>query len=149
MMIRKMTVNDIDAILSLDAGVFQPKWNRNMLLSELHDNPFASLYVLLQDDQIIGFLDFWITFETAQLANIIIIKNRQRQGLGSLLMEEMLKVCNQEMCDTISLEVHVNNHQAISFYEHYGFMKASLRKGYYEDGCDAHLMIKPLGGNYV
>lgn len=149
MMIRKMTENDIDAVLNLEAGEFQPAWNRDMLVSELHDNPFAQAYVLEQENKIIGFLDFWITFETAQLANIAVEINKQQQGLGSLLMNEMLEICNRELCDTISLEVHVNNQNAISFYEHYGFIKVSLRKGYYEDGCDAHLMIKPLGGNYV
>ncbi len=149
MMIRRMTENDIDAVLELKAGEFQPAWNRDMLMSELKDNPFAQAYVLTKNDKIIGFLDFWITFETAQLANIAIETNRHRQGLGSLLMNEMLEICEKEMCEMISLEVHVNNQTAISFYEHYGFIKASLRKGYYEDGCDAHLMIKPLGGNYV
>lgn len=149
MMIRRMTEDDIEAVLALDAGKYQPKWNHEMFLSELQTNPYAKVYVLQEQDSIIGVLDFWITFETAQLANIAIAENRQRKGLGSKLMDEMLRVCNEKMCDTISLEVHVDNQQAILFYEHYGFIKASIRKGYYEDGCDAHLMIKPLGGNYV
>ena len=89
-MIRRMTENDIDAVLELKAGEFQPAWNHDMLMSELNDNPFAQTYVLTKNDKIIGFLDFWITFETAQLANIAIETNSQRQGLGSLLMNEML-----------------------------------------------------------
>ena len=46
MMIRRMTENDIDAVLELKAGEFQPAWNRDMLMSELKDNPFAQAYVL-------------------------------------------------------------------------------------------------------
>lgn len=149
MMIHRMSKNDIDEVLELKAGEFQPNWNRDMLVSELNNNPFAQIYVLKEENKIIGFLDFWITFETAQLANIAVETSRQRQGLGSLLMNEMLDICDKELCETISLEVHVKNQRAISFYEHYGFIKASVRKGYYEDGCDAYLMIKPLGGNYV
>lgn len=148
-MIRLLDEADLEEVLTLDAGAFQPNWNRSMFISELHDNPFAHLYVLIKESKICAFIDFWITFETAQLANIAVAKDYQNQGLGSALMEKMIQICNKEMCDNITLEVHINNQKAISLYEQYGFMKASLRKGYYEDGSDAHLMIKPLGGNYV
>lgn len=148
-MVRLMNEKDLEEVLALDAGAFQPNWNRSMFLSELRDNPFAHLYVLTKESAISAFIDFWITFETAQLANIAVAKEYQHQGLASALMNEMIRICNKEMCDNITLEVHINNQKAISLYEHYGFMKVSLRKGYYEDGSDAHLMIKPLGGNYV
>ncbi len=149
MMIREMTAADLESVLKLDAGAFQPKWSLDMFSSELNDNPFAYLYVWVEEAEICGFIDFWITFETAQLANIAVAKHCQGQGIGLALMKEMIRVCNEQMCDNITLEVHVDNQRAISLYEHYGFIKASLRKGYYEDGCDAHLMIMPLGGNYV
>lgn len=148
-MIQVMNESDIDEVLRIDAGTYQAKWNRDMFLNELNDNPFAYLYVLRRNDEILGYIDFWITFETAQLANIAVAKKYQHQGLGSLLMNRMLEVCLKEMCDHITLEVHVDNQKAIALYEQYGFIKASIRKGYYNDGCDAHLMIKPLGGNYV
>jgi ribosomal protein S18 acetylase RimI-like enzyme len=52
------------------------------------------------------------------------------------------------MCETISLEVREHNQPAICLYENNGFMEVTKRKGYYADGEDAYLMIKPLGGNY-
>ena len=90
-MIRRMNENDIDAVLELKAGEFQPAWNRDMLMSELKDNPFAQAYVLTKNDKIIGFLDFWITFETAQLANIAIETNRQRLRYRSMSIMALSK----------------------------------------------------------
>lgn len=149
MMIRKMEDGDLDAVLQIEAGAFQAPWDRKMFLAELHENPFAHIYVLTSEQQICAYIDFWITFETAQLANIAVARPFQHQGLASQLLDEMIHLCEREMCDNITLEVHVENQRAISLYEHYGFMQAALRKGYYEDGKDAYLMIKPLGGSYV
>lgn len=147
-MIRLSKSEDLDACLALEKQLFTPPWQRSMLESEWHDNPFAHYYVLTEDQRIFGYIDFWITFETAQLARIGVARERQGCGYGSQLMTFMIKECEQAMCENISLEVRVDNHSAIRLYERFGFMKVACRKGYYEDGCDGDLMIKPLGGNY-
>ena len=57
-----------------------------------------------------------------------------------------LKDAEEEGCEVISLEVRVSNERAIRLYQKSGFIKAAVRKGYYENGEDADLMIRPLGG---
>jgi ribosomal-protein-alanine N-acetyltransferase len=42
--------------------------------------------------------------------------------------------------------VRVSNDRAIQVYEKNGFITVNKRKKYYEDGEDAYLMVKPLGG---
>lgn len=148
-MIRLFQAEDFEACLELEAALFPSPWHRDMLASELKKNPFAHFYVLEHDQRICGYIDYWITFETAQLARIGVARDVQGRGYGSLLMNFMIKECEQAMCENISLEVRVDNLAAIALYERYGFMKAAKRKGYYEDGSDGDLMIKPLGGNYV
>lgn len=148
-MIRRLQKEDLEAVELLETALFPSPWYRCVLESEWQENPFAHLYVLESDRRICGYIDFWITFETAQLARIAVAKDAQRKGYASLLMDFMIEECERAMCENISLEVRVDNHAAIALYERYGFIKAALRKGYYEDGSDGDLMIKPLGGNYV
>lgn len=148
-MIRKMMANDLSAVTIIDEELFQSPWNKEQFLYEMEENAYANLFVLEEDGKIIGYIDYWITFEIAQLAKIAIDQSFQGKGYASILMKHMIKHCEEAMCENISLEVRVSNAQAIALYEHYDFMEVAIRKGYYQDGVDAKLMVKALGGNYV
>ena len=148
-MLREMKNNDLKIVSMLEQALFSHPWEEEMFAYELHDNPYAKLYVWEEEDEICGYIDYWITFERAQLANLAVRRDKQRQGSAKAMMEAMIQACERAMCENITLEVRMDNHEALALYEHYGFLKAARRKGYYEDGTDAHLMIKPLGGNYV
>lgn len=148
-MLRAMQDDDLRSVCEIEQALFVPPWVEAMFAYELHDNPYAKLYVWEEDHEICGYIDYWITFETAQLANLAVCANKQRQGIAKAMLDAMIRDCEQAMCENITLEVRVDNRAALALYERYGFLKAAVRKGYYEDGTDAHLMIKPLGGNFV
>lgn len=148
-MLRKMLEKDLDAVLQIEEKVFHGRWNRNHFLYEINENEFAYLYVLEKNDQIVGYFDLWITFETAQVATIAIAPDMQRKGYGTYLMEEMVKMADRELCETMMLEVRVSNSKAIALYEKNGFIQMNIRKGYYNDNNeDAIVMVKALGGGY-
>lgn len=147
-MIRLMLEEDLPQVLAIEEQLFQPPWNEAQFHYELYENPYATLYVVEEDGQIKGYIDYWITFETAQLANIATAPAYQQQHIATRLMDEMIKACEAAMCENISLEVRIDNEPAKALYESYGFLAVTRRKHYYQDGCDADLMIKALGGNY-
>ncbi len=146
-MIRQMTVEDLPRVLEIENELFQPfPWPEKEYLYELNENPFAKIYLIIMDDEVAGFADLWITYEQAQIANIGISRRYQRRGLG----EKLLSFCTNEAigaeCENLTLEVRKSNAPAIALYEKMGFITAATRKNYYEDGEDAFLMIKPIGG---
>lgn len=146
-MITLLNENDIDALVELEKELFPSSpWPKKEFLYEFNENPYSVIYGMKINDQIAGYVDLWITFEQAQIANIAVSTQFQRRGIG----EKLLKYCvNQAIlkgCENLSLEVRVSNHKAISLYEKLGFITVSTRKHYYEDGEDAYLMLKPLGG---
>lgn len=149
MKLRKMEERDLSQVLEIEQTLFQPPWNREQFLYELHENPFAQLYVVEHQEEVVGYMDLWITFETAQLANIAVKKSLQRNGIAKQMMDELISKCEDAGCENITLEVRLDNIGAIRLYEHYGFIEVNIRKQYYEDGCDAYLMMKALGGNYL
>jgi len=148
-MIREMKDTDLRQVLEIEQQLFSPPWDEAQFCYELHDNPFAYLYVMEENGTICAYMDYWITFEKAQLANIAVKQAVQRQGYAQHMMDAMIETCEKAFCEHITLEVRVDNNAAIALYERNGFIRAAIRKGYYEDGTDAYLMVKPLGGAYV
>ena len=149
-MIRKMDYLDLEEILKLEKELFTSPWPKSEYEYELKENPYANLYVLEEDGEIVGYYDYWILYEQAQIATIGVKKAKQRQGYAQMMMDHITKDCAEKGCETLSLEVRVSNLPAIAFYEKNGFVRVNIRKNYYEDNHeDAYLMVKALEGvNY-
>lgn len=146
-MIRTATPDDLQTIVRLENEIFPADpWSQQNYEYEMNENPYACIYVYEKDGNIIGYLDLWITFEQAQIANIGVLGSYRKQGIATQLMDYAVDVCESQECENMSLEVRKSNEPAISLYEKYGFIKAGTRRNYYEDGEDAYLMIRPLGG---
>ena len=150
MMIRKMQEEDLTQIMELENELFSSPWPRHEYLYEMKKNPFSHLYVLEEEGEIVGYYDYWILYDQAQIATIGVMKKKQRQGYAQKMMDEITSSCAKAGCETLSLEVRVSNIPAITFYEKNGFVKVNVRKNYYEDNHeDAYLMVKALEGvNY-
>ena len=147
-MIRGMEEKDLERICELEEELFPADpWQKHNFLYELNENPYARLSVFEENGRIAGYADLWIMFEQAQIANLAVAGDCQGRGIGRELMNHCLKTAEEAGCEVISLEVRVSNARAISLYEKRGFIRAAVRKGYYENGEDADLMIRPLGGN--
>jgi ribosomal-protein-alanine N-acetyltransferase len=146
-MIRRMNEEDLDAVVQMEKDLFPSGcWPKKEFLYEMQENPFAWLLVLEEEGEIQGYGDLWIMYEQAQIANIAVARSWQGQGKGSELLQAMIALAAEKGCETMSLEVRLSNSRALALYEKYGFIQANIRKNYYEDGEDANLMIKPLGG---
>lgn len=148
--IKQMEIDDIEKVVKIDSICFPVGWSSTEYKREILENEFAYLYVLKINEEIIGYIDFWITFDICQLTKIAILPEYRRQKYAHVLMDEMIKKAEELQCESISLEVRVSNKSAQRLYESYGFLKVNVRKGYYQDnGEDANYLIKPLGGGII
>ena len=146
-MIRDINIDDLPQILEMENILFPSNpWTEDMFRYEMEGNAFSKIFVNEKNDEIVAYADLWIIYEQAQLANIAVKKEFQRQGIGQELLDYCIDYAIHQGCETVSLEVRVNNQNAISLYERNGFINAAVREKYYEDGTDAYLMIKPIGG---
>ena len=87
---------------------------------------------------------FWAVDENAMITKVTIIKPLRGKGLGKILMDDLITRLNLLECDSVTLEVRVSNISAITLYEKYGFKIIGKRTEYYQDGEDAHVMLKKL-----
>lgn len=145
MLIRRMDVNDLERVVSLEQQLFSSSWSYADFLYELLENDFSFNYVIEEDGFIVGYIGVWFMYEQAQITTIGVDPCYQRQGLGKEMMETVMEIAQRNQCETMSLEVRVSNFKAISLYESLGFHKEAIRKNYYQDNQeDAYLMIKRL-----
>jgi ribosomal-protein-alanine N-acetyltransferase len=116
------------------------------LESELAENRFTQFFVMEDETthEFLGHVGVWIDVPLAAILNFYVVPERQRQGLGSLLMDFILNYLQTHQINTLTLEVRKSNECAQNMYKHYGFAEVSIRKNYYVDGEDALLMLKNI-----
>lgn len=94
------------------------------------------------DNIIVGFIIFSVINKEIHLLNIAVHTEHQKKGIGSLLMETMLKQASVMGVSKVYLEVRSKNEKAILFYKKYNFIKDAVRVNYYtgKNSDDAVLM---------
>lgn len=105
---------------------------------KITSNAFNHVIVYKENDIIFGFLDYSVMYERAEINYIFVKEEYRNMKIGSYLLKSML---DKEKVKQITLEVNVNNINAIKLYKKFGFQIVSIRKGYYE-GIDGYLMLR-------
>lgn len=147
MEIRELTTNDLDKVMEIENLCFISPWKKEDILRELEENQFATLFVALVNNEVVGYVDFWITFDSATICQIAVHPNFQRQHIGSELLKEIFKECYAKKVHTITLEVRESNEKGISFYKKHGFTSYLTKLNYYTNGENALYMMKEVSLN--
>lgn len=137
-----MSQIDLDAVNAIEMQAFQDPWSKQDFINELESNPYSCIYVKEINGEVVAYVDLWIAYENAEIANIAVKKEFLHQGIASELMQYCLQKIQQSKCENFTLEVRVSNINAIKLYEKFGFQTVSKRKKYYADGEDAYLMVQ-------
>lgn len=144
MKIKRMSLNDLDEVSLIENECFIDPWPKEAFKRDL-ENDIAELYVLKDDDKVIGYYDIWFMFENADISSIAVKKEYQGRKLGEYLLRSLIRRCIEKNVDFLHLEVRVDNIKAIKLYKKYGFEELRIRKAYY-NGIDGIDMMKGLIG---
>ena len=146
--IRPMEETDLDVVMYLENTCFVAPWGLKELLYEVNDNPVSNLWVIESSMHgVAGFVDYWITFDSATICQICVNPVFRNKGLGSQMMSEVIKDCRANKVRNITLEVREHNDLAIKLYEKFGFKEVLIKEKYYTNGDNAIYMIKEMEGN--
>ena len=100
-------------------------------------------FVALENETAIGYIGLFSMDTDYNIISFAVLPEYQRSGVGSALLERAIKFAKDSSKKTMSLEVDVNNEQAISFYKNHGFFVTNIRKNYYKNS-DAMVMFLNL-----
>ncbi len=125
---------DVAAIMPIMQTAFDPDfseaWTAAQCLSALAI-PGSRLLLAKQGNDIAGFALSRLVLESEELLMIGVGLNYQRQGVGSALLNEMVRLARQENREQLFLEVRDGN-AAFLFYSSIGFRPIGHRKQYYK-----------------
>jgi len=149
--IRKMDLADLPAVLEIENLCFVAPWSKQDIINEL-GNQYANFWVIELsaegvDKQVVGFSDYWQTFDSATICQIAVHPGIRRHQLGSALMDEIINDCYAKRVQNITLEVRKSNQIAINFYKKHGFTESLVKEKYYSNGEDAIYMMRGVDIN--
>ena len=130
-MLRDMTQSDVDAVLSIELAVQAYPWTRGNLIEALNSG-----YVCRVDEaegEIRSYAILMPAVDEAEMLVIGVPAARQRNGLGRLMLNEMLETARKRNFKRVFLEVRSSNVAAIALYRCAGFTEIGVRRGYYQN----------------
>ena len=92
-------------------------------------------------EKIVGIGCLWAILEEAHITILAIHPDYQGQGLGQLLLCNLLRDAVGRKLERATLEVRPSNQVALSVYQKFGFKIAGRRKGYYQKTGEDALIL--------
>lgn len=93
------------------------------------------------NNQIIGIIIYDFIYDRIELDYIYVDISKRNMGIASKLMSYMIADGKNSNASNITLEVNVNNEEAIALYKKFDFNVVATRKNYYNNE-DGYLMIR-------
>jgi [ribosomal protein S18]-alanine N-acetyltransferase len=145
--IRRLGLGDLPQVIAIERRAFPTPWSSAMFVLELSKASSISVGAFLpgrrRGGSLAGYLIASRYADVWHLMNLAVDPPLRRQGLGALLLEEL--IVRVSPVEPITLEVRPSNGAAIALYKRFGFQAAGLRPGYYRDtGEDALIMWRVI-----
>lgn len=142
--VRDMVNADLGRVMEIENLCFKAPWGKEDLYREINDNQLSVLLVITVNDLVVGFCDYWNTFDSGTICQIAIHPDYQHQSLGTRLLDEVIKDAQAKKTRILTLEVRESNCKAIKFYQKHGFSITLVKEKYYSNGENAIYMIKEV-----
>jgi ribosomal-protein-alanine N-acetyltransferase len=141
--IRRAGAADLPAVLAIERKQFSNPWTEEHFQAELL-NSFSHFYVAgdLKNSALAGFLIFWRLDDELELHKIAVVKDCQRRGYGSSLLDFFISTARAWHCQSALLEVRASNAAAIRLYEKFAFQCVGRRREYYSLPAEDALVFR-------
>ena len=141
-MIKELNINDIEIIEKVELA-FPTFFSKSKIVDDFRQNAFTKYFIYEEKSNIIGVVNYYDLYERFELSYIEVKEEYRNKKIGSLLIEELIRIAEEKKVNNITLEVNINNTYAIKLYNKYGFNVVAIRKGYY-NGVDGYLMERKM-----
>jgi len=113
---------------NLKATIYYNNQCSNYLTSLVNSNSIITNYYYFfkyEDDKLIGFSEWRKLKNSLFLNNIYVDEKQQGKGIGKLLFEKGVSLCNKLGINNITLDVFLNSTKAHKWYQNMGFKEIS------------------------
>ena len=138
----------LDQVLAIEADLFgAERWSAAMFWNELAQG--HHYIAALDGEELLGYGGLALAVPEAWVNNIAVRRDRQHEGIGRSILDELLAYGRANGARRTLLEVAADNGPAQRMYDQYGFDVVGVRRGYYQpSNTDALVMRReePHGG---
>lgn len=127
-----LTDEEFRQLFEVEQVCFNGSWTRESLLSEVN-NSLSVLVKAERDGKTAGFALGRVVVDEGELYQIGVLPEFRRQGIAQQLLAELHTQMRERGAMCCFLEVRSRNSGAIALYEKSGYMRISVRRGYYDD----------------
>lgn len=142
--IEKMNLEDLNSIKAILLTEFDSFWTYSTFEQELECENSHFIIAKNENNEIIGFAGLKIIIDEADIMNIVVKKRYRNNGIGSILLENLISYSKSLNLKTVTLEVNDHNLSAIRLYDKFNFDHIGIRKKYYNGENDAIIMSKKI-----
>jgi ribosomal-protein-alanine N-acetyltransferase len=128
--IRPMLAVDLLRIAGIEQTSYAFPWSDGIFRDCLRAGYFCRVAEVRRD--LVGYAIMSTGAGEAHVLNVCVRIDYRDQGLGRYLLNVLFAQARAESCHDIFLEVRPSNPTAIHLYEHLGFQRIGVRKGYYQ-----------------
>lgn len=137
--VRKAVVADVQAMRRIAGAAPQSaQWSEAQYFELFAPGPPDRLTLVIeQESNIAGFVAARCWGKEYEIENIVISGAVQRQGLGTELLKELMRIAAENHPIKVFLEVRESNAAARALYAKFGFAKIGERKNYYRNPVES------------
>ena len=147
--LRAALPGDIPGVVALERECFSDPWSARAFTEEI-DRPTSRFVVACsgragEPGQLVGYAIAHVVADEAELANLAVSSTWRGQGIGAMLVREVIDVVRGAGARHLWLEVRASNASARHLYGQLGFDDVGVRRRYYARPVeDAILMRRTL-----
>ena len=141
MMITTMRQEHVAQVAALEKLCFRDPWSENSVASELN-NPLSLWLVALDGETVAGYVGSQTVMDESDMMNLAVHPDYRCQGIGSRLVDELIKELKKKGSQRLTLEVRVSNEPAKRLYDELGFSEIAVRKRYYSHPKEDALILR-------
>jgi [ribosomal protein S18]-alanine N-acetyltransferase len=136
-----MGTADIDEVIAIERAVYSHPWTRGNFVDSLNAGYYCRTYRI--GGELVGYFILIVAVGEAHLLNLSVSAVRQRQGAGSVLLREAMRIAREKKAHHIFLEVRPSNTAGIALYSAFNFRRIAERRGYYpaHDGREDAIVL--------
>ncbi len=143
-LISKMQDEDIDEALLTEQSHNIHILSKNILKEDIKNKNYYYLVAKNNQKKIVGYIGISYVLDEADIISIVVHKDYTKNGIATLLLQEIFKFAKDNNIQKLMLEVRNSNIPAQKLYEKHGFKQITIRKNYYDNSEDALIYEKEL-----
>lgn len=141
--LRRMRWWDVPEVARIESDVFPDPWSVEAFWSELAHVPRTRHYIVADlAGALVGYAGLGATRHQADVLTLAVARAHQGNGLGRRMLGELLAEARRREVGEVLLDVRADNAAAQTLYDHAGFERIGVRRGYYRPGGTDALVMR-------